>query len=69
MFDLIDEMAFAMFTADTGLASRAEWEKANKDRYYRMATVAHRVAERHLAPKVVSVAQFCEHIRPHVERA
>lgn len=42
MHDAIEELAFKLFTADTGDASRAGWEAfANKDRYMRLANVAY----------------------------
>lgn len=50
MLDLEDAVAFALFTADTGDASRRGWDAfANKDKYQRMARVAMHVIERHQA--------------------
>ena len=41
MFDETDEIAFVIWTADTGNASRAEWGlSAQKDRWERMARAA-----------------------------
>ncbi|QDP67022.1 MAG: hypothetical protein Unbinned3138contig1000_64 [Prokaryotic dsDNA virus sp.] len=42
MLDEIDEVAFALWTADTGNASRADWIEAvsDHDRYQRMASAA-----------------------------
>lgn len=42
MNDAIEELAFKLFTADTGDASRAGWDAfENKDRYMRLANVAY----------------------------
>jgi hypothetical protein len=41
MLDEEDELAFRLFTADTGNASRVEWNIfGNRDKYERMARVA-----------------------------
>ncbi len=41
MFNEKDELAFRLFTADTGNASRVEWNMfGNRDKYERMARVA-----------------------------
>ena len=49
MFDLEDRVGFVMWTAETGNASRAEWElmgEGKQDKWLRMARVAIREVRR-----------------------